>query len=140
MKVIVFRDERNLNLIKNAHWEFFANRIRKIFENVLNEKIVSASVSLDNDGKKVGMLFYLKEHESLTTLKLRFEDFLCKAIVYDEDGKKKHYQTYKIELLWHKFLVECFGDKVLDELYDFYKKSNRNFQELKDFVKKTEGF
>ena len=140
MKVVDFRDEKNFNLIKNSHWEFFSNRIRKIFENVLNEKIVYSSVSLDNNGKKVDMLFYLKEYESLQTLKLKFEDFFCKEIVYENNGKKSIYQTKKIELLWHKFLVECLGDKVLDELFDFYKNSNRNFDELKDFVRKTEGF
>ncbi len=140
MKVVVFRNERNFNLIKDSEWEFFSNRIRKIFENVLNEKLAYARVSLDDSGKKVDMLFYLKEYESLKTLKLKFEDFLCKEIVYDDNGKKKQYQTNKIELLWHKFLVECLGDKVLDELYDFYQKSNRNFEELKDFVRKTEGF
>lgn len=140
MKIVVFRNERNFNLIKDAEWDFFAKRIQKIFEHVLNDKIVSGRVSLYDDGKKVDMLFYLKEHESLTTLKLKFEDFLCKEIVYNDNGNKKLYQTNKIELLWHKFLVECLGDNVLDELYDFYKKSNRNFEDLKDFVRKTEGF
>ena len=107
MKIVVFRNERNFNLIKDAEWDFFAKRIQKIFEHVLNDKIVSGRVSLDDDGKKVDMLFYLKEHESLTTLKLKFEDFLCKEIVYNDNGNKKLYQTNKIELLWHKFLVEC---------------------------------
>jgi len=140
MKVVILKNERNFHLIQSADWIFFAERIQKIFKKVLNEKIVYSTVNLDNDGKKVNMLFYLNEYESLTTLKLKFEDFLCKEIVYDNDGDKVFYKTSQIELLWHKFLVECLGDKILDELYDFYKQSNRNFEDLKDFVRKTEGF
>lgn len=140
MKVVVFRDERNLNLIKNSYWGIFADRIRKIFEYVLKEKMFNSIVSLDNDGKKVDILFNVREHESLTTLRLKFEDFVCKEIVYDDNGKQKFYQTNKIEMLWHKFLVECLSDRVLGDLDAFYRKNNRDIEELKDFVRKTEGF
>jgi len=139
MKVVVFRNEGNFNLIKDSEWELFSNRIRKIFGNVLNEKITYSRISVDDSGEKVNMLFYIKQYESLQTLTLKFENFLCKQITYDNDGKKKEYQTKNIELLWHKFLVECLGDGVLHDIYDFYKKNNRDFEELKDFVRRTEG-
>ena len=140
MKVVIFRDEKNLNLIKNSQWEYFSNKICKIFEYILNEKIAYSNVSLDSNGKNVDIIFHIKEYESLKTLKFKFEDFLCKEAVYNDNGKQKVYQFKKIELLWHKFLVECLGDKVLDDLFDFYKKTNRDFNELKDFVRHTEGF
>lgn len=137
MQVIVF-NKPNLHSINNKQWSGFCKYIEPFVVAYTKFPIYSAIVSVEEDGNTASIVFDVKVRESLQTVKVGFDKFLCKSWQYDNLGKKyKNIPPHNVTLAWQVFLTKVFGEDYKYELETFYKKNKISTKLITTLIKNS---
>lgn len=137
MQIIVF-NKPNLHSINNKQWNSFCKYIEPFVVAYTKFSIYSATVVVGEDGYSATIVFDVKERESLQTVKVEFDKFLCKSWQYDNLGKKhKTIPPHNVTLAWQVFLTKVFGEDYKYELETFYKKNKINTNLITTLIKNS---